>query len=141
MKGTLPCGIFYTKGGSDALVGYSNADWAGDADDHKSTSGYIFMLSAGAISWRSKKQQCVCLSTAETEYIAMASAAQESVWLRQLIAELTDSLEASLLIYEEYQLAFSMIKHPQFHGHTKHIDIKHHYIREQVAEGIRILSN
>lgn len=139
MKGTLTHGILYTKDGSDTFIGYTDADWAGDADDRKSTSGYIFLLSGGAVSWRSQKQKCVALSTAEAEYIAMASTAQESVWLRQLIAELTNILEAPTLIYEDNQSAIAMTKNPQFHGRAKHIDIKHHYIREQVAQGI--LSN
>ena len=84
-------------------------------------------------------QKCVALSTAEAEYIAMASTAQESVWLRQLIAELTNSPEAPILIYEDNQSAIAMTKNPQFHGHAKHIDIKHHYIRQQVAQGMIML--
>ena len=108
LKGTLTHGILYTKDGSDTFIGYTDADWAGDADDRKSTSGYIFLLSGGAVSWRSLKQKCVALSTAEAEYIAMASTAQESVWLRQLIAELTNILEAPTLIYEDNQSAIAM---------------------------------
>ena len=105
-------------------------------DSRKSTSGYIFLLSGGAISGRSQKQKCVALSTAEAEYVAMASAAQESVWLRQLIAELTNSIaEAPTLIYEDNQSVIAMTKNPQYHGGAKHIDIKHHFIRQQVAQG------
>lgn len=82
LKGTINHGILYKKDGSDKCIGYSDADWAGDLSDRKSTSGYIFMLSGGAISWSSKKQKCVALSTAETEYIALSGAAQECIWLR-----------------------------------------------------------
>lgn len=74
--------------------------------------------------------------TAESEYVAMASAAQESVWLRQLIMELTDSS----LMYEDNQSAIAMTKNPQFHGRAKHISIKHHFVREQVTQGTQILS-
>ena len=131
----MTLGILYTKEGSDTFIEYTDADWAGDTDDRKSTSGYIFLLSGGAVSWRSQKQKCVALSTAEAEYIAMANTAQESVWLRQLMAELTNSSEAPTLIYEDNQSAIAMTKNPQFHGRAKHIDIKHHYIREQVGQG------
>ena len=139
LKGTMTHGILYTKEDPDTFIGYSDADWAGDIDDRKSTSGYIFLLSGGAISWRSQKQKCVALSTAEAEYIALASTAQESVWLRQLFAELTNSSEAPTLIYEDNQSAITMTKNPQFHGRAKHISIKHHFIREQVAQGSIVL--
>ena len=66
------------------MHGYSDADWAGDLGDRKSTSGYLYQISGGAVTWRSKKQSCVALSTAEAEYMALSSAAQEAVWLRQL---------------------------------------------------------
>ena len=65
LKGTTIIGILYKQDGSDKCVGYSDADWAGDPSDRKSTSGYIFMFSDGPISWSSKKQKCVALSTAE----------------------------------------------------------------------------
>ena len=98
------------------------------------------LLSGGAVSWKSQKQKCVALSTAEAEYVAMASAAQESFWLRQLIAELTNSsAETPTLIYEDNQSAIAMTKNPQFHGRAKHIDIKHHFIRQQVAQGTIVL--
>ena len=69
--------------------GYLDADWGGDLDAQKSTSGYDFQIGETAISWRSKKQTCVALSTAEAEYVALSSAAQESLWLQQLFADLT----------------------------------------------------
>ena len=88
LKGTNNIGILYKQDGSDKCVGYSDTDWAGDPSDRKSTSGYIFMFSDGPISWRSKKQKCVALSTAEAEYVALSGAAQEFLWLRQLEVEL-----------------------------------------------------
>ncbi len=140
LKGTLTQGILYTKDGSSSILGYTDSDWAGDVNDRKSTSGYMFLLSGGPISWRSQKQKCVALSTAEAEYIAMANAAQESVWLRQLMAELINSSdETPTLLYEDNQSAIAMSKKNQFHGRAKHIDIKHHFIREQVSNGTIML--
>ena len=76
LKGTSKLGLHYSIDGSDDCFGYSDADWAGDTDDRKSTSGYLFQLSGVAVSWSSKKQICVALSTAEAEYMALCSAAQ-----------------------------------------------------------------
>ena len=135
LRGTVGHGILYKQEGSKECIGFSDADWAGDVNDRKSTSGYVFMLNGGAVSWSSKKQKCVALSTAEAEYVALSSAAQESVWLRQLMTELGSGPETPTLIFEDNQSAIAMTKNPQFHGRAKHIDIKHHYIREQVTLG------
>lgn len=133
--GTMHLGLLYRKNELNSCVGFSDADWGGDPDDRKSTSGYIFQMSGGAISWRSKKQACVALSTAEAEYIALASAAQEAVWLRQLLTDLRSKPEEATKIYEDNQSAIYLAKNPQFHGRAKHIGIKYHYIREQVENG------
>ncbi len=137
LQGTKNVGICYSKDSGD-IIGYTDADWAGDLDDRKSTSGYLFMLCDGAVSWKSQKQRCVALSTAEAEYVAMSAAVQESVWLHQLISELTDSSLGinPVLIYEDNQAAIAMAKNPQFHGRAKHIEIKHHFICDQIARGI-----
>ena len=135
LKGTTKYGILYTTEGESKCIGFSDADWAGDTNDCKSTSGYVFMLSGGAVSWSSKKQKCIALSTAEAEYIALSSAAQESIWLRQLMTELGTPPEAPTMIFEDNQSTIAMTKNPQFHGRAKHIDIKHHFIREQVSQG------
>ncbi len=107
----------------------------GDLDDRKSTSGYVFQIGGTAISWRSKKQACVALSTAEAEYIALASTAQESVWLQQLLADIKKEPPKKMVIFEDNQSAISIARNPQFHGRSKHIGIKYHYIREQVGNG------
>ena len=116
-------------------IGYSDADWAGNLDDRKSTSAYIFHMGGAAISWRSKRQACVALSTAEAEYMALASAAQEALWLRQLLSDLKNKPTSPTLILEDNQAAICLAKNPQFHGRAKHIDIKYHFVREQVASG------
>ena len=135
LKGTTNLGILYSNTGMDKCIGYTDADWAGDQDDRKSTSGYIFLLCGGAISWKSQKQKCVALSTAEAEYIAMSTATQEAIWLRQLIAEVSNSSKSPTLMFEDNQSAIAMARNPQFHGRAKHIEIKHHYVREQLSKG------
>lgn len=134
LRGTTNLGLAFFPQVSGKCVGYCDADWGGDLDDRKSTSGYLFQVGGAAVSWRSKKQTCVALSTAEAEYVALASAAQEAVWMGQLTTELGIEPEA-ITIFEDNQSAISMTKNPQFHGRAKHIDLKYHFVRDQVSEG------
>lgn len=116
LKGTFNFGILYTKQRSREPVAYSDVDWAGDLDDCKSTSGYLFQISGGATSWRSKKQSAVVLSTAKAKYMALASTAQEAMCMRQLATELGGGPTKATTIFEDNQTAISMTKNPQFHG-------------------------
>ena len=102
--------------------------------DRKSTSGFVFHMGSGAISWSSKKQQVVALSTAEAEYMAAASAACQAVWLRRLCDELKQVQLLPTKIFCDSKSAISLTKNPVFHGRSKHIDIKFHYIRDLVKE-------
>ena len=136
LNGTIHLGLTYIRYESERLVGYSDADWAGDLDDRRSTSGYIFQLSRAPISWRSKKQTCVALSTAEAEYMALASAVQEAIWLERLISDLLGTKEETVTVYEDNQSTISMGKNQQYHGRTKHIAIKYHFVRENVTAGV-----
>ena len=134
MKGTVNFALKYDKSDTGALIGFSDADWAGDQDDRRSTTGNVFLLSGGAVSWLSKKQATVALSTAEAEYIALSQAAQEGIWLKRLLSDL--GVEAmSTLILEDNQGAIAIAKNPVNHSRTKHIDIRYHYIRECVQNG------
>ena len=132
LNSTINHGLLYGEGNS--LTGYSHAKWAGNLDDRKSTSGYVFTMSGAAVNWMSKKQNCVELSTAEAEYMAFSMAAQESTWLEPLLHELNEKSEEPIMIYEENQSTICMAMNPKFHGRAKHIDIRHHYVREQVSD-------
>ena len=134
LKGTDSFGLLFSND-SSLCVGYSDADWAGDCSDRRSMSGYIFTMDACAVSWRSKKQSCVALSTAEAEYMALASATQEAVWLSKLNSDLNYISDKSMILYEDNQSTICMAKNPRFHGRTKHIEIKYHFVREQVSLG------
>ena len=125
----------YSKGDDDgSLVVFSDADWAGDSNDRKSTSGYVFVINGGAISWKSRKQTCVALSTAEAEYVALASAAQETTWMRQLLSDLHHQQHGPTVLYEDNQAANAISKNSQSHTNMKHIDIRYHYIREKFLD-------
>ena len=116
------------------LLGYSDADWANNVDDKHSTTGNVFTMSGGAISWLSQKQTTVALSTAEAEYVALGSATQEAIWLYhgQLLNDLKIDTKGSIEIMEDNQSTIAMAKSSVGHKRTKHIDIKHHFIRETV---------
>ena len=131
LNGTQELSLLYSRGEMKDCVGYSNADWAGDMDDRKCTSGYVFQTGGAAVSWRSKKKANVTLSTAEAEYMALASAAQDAVWMRQLLSDLGVKQTAATLLFDDNQSAICMPKNPQFHGRAKHVEIKYHFVREQ----------
>ena len=116
LNGTWNYGLLYDKEKVTDFMGYSDADWAGDLDDRRSTSGYVFKLSGAAVSWRSKKQSCVALSTAEAEYMALASATQEAVWMQHPQNDLNEASVKSTLIYEDNQSIICMAKNLQYYG-------------------------
>ena len=134
LKGTLDLVLQYKATGEN-LFSYSDADWASDIDSRQSTTGNVFVMSGGAISWLSQKQATVALSTAEAEYIAMGSATQEAIWLRQLMFDLEVNVQGPTEILEDNQGSIAMAKNPVGHKRTKHIDIRHHFIREAVQAG------
>ena len=87
LKGTVNLALTYRATGNDELHGYSDADWAGDRDTRRSTFGHVFILSDVAVTWGSKRQVSVALSTVESEYMALSLATQEAMWLRRLVEE------------------------------------------------------
>ena len=95
------------------------------------TGSHLLDTSGTAVSWRSNKQTTVALSTAEAEYVALASAAQEAVWMRQLTTYLTGG---PTVVFDDNQAAIAMTKNSQFHGHSKHITIKYHFVRDKVND-------
>jgi len=130
--GTAKHGIVY--GGKSALAGYCDADYAGDVDTRRSTTGYLFVLHGGAISWSSKLQPTVAVSTAEAEYMSAAAAVKEALWLRKLLADLQMHV-GTVQMYCDNQAALSLLKHPIASARSKHIDVVHHFARERVARG------
>ncbi|UYV70127.1 hypothetical protein LAZ67_7001882 [Cordylochernes scorpioides] len=131
LKATKNIGICF--GGSScttSLIGFSDADFAGDLDTRKSTTGYVFMLNNGPISWCSQKQNCVSLSTTESEYIAASKATKEAIWLRQLLRELHQEQVKPTTIFCDNQSCIRLVHNPEYHKRTKHIDISYHFIRD-----------
>lgn len=113
---------------------YSDADYAGDIDSRKSTSGYMFMLSNGIIGWASERQKSVALSTTESEYVAASTAIREMVWLQHLLKELQPKDVWQPNLYMDNESALKLIKNPVHHKRSKHIDVKFHFVREKYQE-------
>ena len=134
IRGTLSFGLRYQKVSNCKLISYTDSDWAGCADDRKSTSGYAHSFGSGVISWASKKQQTIALSSSEAEYMAATSAACQTVWLRRILADLKEKQDEATIMFCDNKSTIAMTKNPVFHGRTKHIEIRHHFIRELVAK-------
>ncbi|KAK0593555.1 hypothetical protein LWI29_006532 [Acer saccharum] len=131
VNGTSNHGIWYSFDTNPSLVGFSDADWAGNCDDRKSTSGGCFFLGNNLVSWFCKKQNSISLSTAEAEYIAVGSACTQLIWMKQILADY--GLEqGTLTLFCDNMSAINISKNLVQHFRTKHIDIRHNFIRELV---------
>ncbi|XP_030479071.1 uncharacterized mitochondrial protein AtMg00810-like [Cannabis sativa] len=134
VKDTINYGLFYKKGDEVKIVGYCDADYAGDHDTRKSTTGYVFKLGSGVVSWCSKRQPTVSLSTTEAGYRAAAMAAQESTWLIQLMKDLHQSINFAVPLYCDNQYDIHLAENLVFHARTKHVEVHYHFLREKVLQ-------
>jgi hypothetical protein len=141
VAGTLDFGVFYSRGKKrdHQLIGYSDSDYAGDADDRKSTSGMLYCLGASPITWNSWKQKVVALSSCEAEYIAAAYGACQGVWLARLLKDLVGGKLGAPTLRIDNKSAIDLAKNPVHHERSKHIETKYHYIRKCVEDGRIVL--
>nr|AAT01387.1 putative polyprotein [Oryza sativa Japonica Group]AAT44170.1 putative polyprotein [Oryza sativa Japonica Group] len=116
------------------LIGYVDSDFAADLDKRRSLTGYVFTIGSCAVSWKATLRHVVAQSTTEAEYMAIAEACKESVWLKGLFAELC-GVYSCINLFCDSQSAICLTKDQMFHERTKHIDIKYHYVRDVVAQG------
>ncbi|WVZ00881.1 hypothetical protein V8G54_026950 [Vigna mungo] len=115
------------------LIGYSDSDMAGDVDSRKSTSGYLITFAGGVVSWQSKLQKCVTLSTAEAEYVAVTEASKEMLWMKNFLSELGHDQD-DYVVNCDNQSTIHLTKNPMFHSRSKHIDVRYNWIREALDE-------
>ena len=120
--------VFNGKSGDHSLLGYVDADWASTVADQKSISGYVFTLAGAAISWSSKKQDCIALSSTEAEYIAGTHASKHAIWLHLFFLELRLSNDLPTILKIDNQSAMAPTQNPTFHACTKHIDVHYHFL-------------
>ena len=133
LKGTQFAGIRYGHS-SEGIVGFSNSDFAGDSTTRHSTSGMCFLMGHGAVTWRSKKQDCIAQSTSEAEYIASSYAVREALWLRKFMVDFGVPQE-SVPIFVDNQTAIRLAKEKTESERSKHVDVKYHFIRDHIAKG------
>lgn len=137
VQGTLDFGIQYKRDREAVeLEGFVDSDYAGDGDDRRSTSGYVFMLGGGAVSWSSKKQPIVTLSTTEAEYVAAANGACQAVWMRNILEEIGFAQEDFTTLWCDNSSAIKLSRNPVLHGRSKRIHVRFHFLRELVNEGV-----
>ena len=134
LNGTKDFGLWYPCSNNFELVGYSDADFAGYKVDRKSTSGCCQFLGTSLICWHSKKQNSVALSTAEAEYIAAGACCSQLLWISQQLRDLGINYRG-IPIKCDNTSAISITKNPVQHSRTKHIDVRHHFIRDHVEKG------
>jgi hypothetical protein len=134
LKGTLDKGILFQPGPL-ALTAFTDADWAGDPADRRSTSGITVFLGHNPITWVSKKQHTVSRSSTEAEYRSLATGAAELSWLRQVLCDLGLYLASAPVIWCDNTSALALASNPVFHGRTKHIEVDYHFVREKVVRG------
>ena len=136
LKGTSDMKL--TFGGArvdERLVGYADADWGNDKDGRKSVTGYVFTFAGGPVSWCSRNQRTVALSSCEAEYMSLTEACRETTYLRLLLSELGHMQRGATTIYEDNQGAIALAKNPEHHSRNKHIDMRHHFCRDMVESG------
>ena len=133
LKGTIDLGIWYGHSGNLALIGYTDADFASSRVDRKSTSGTCQFLGGSLVSWSSRKQHSVALSTAEAEYVAAGSCCAQLLWLNQTLGDYGLNFRKIPILCDNNS-AICISKNPVHHSRTKHIDIRHHFIRDHVEK-------
>ncbi|KAH0818354.1 hypothetical protein GEV33_004437 [Tenebrio molitor] len=133
LKNTENLGLMFKKSGQE-LVGYADADWGASIDDRRSYTGYVFNFANVAVSWESRKQRTVAMSSTEAEYMALSESTKEAIHLRRFLSEVLDQ-PSTTIIFNDNQGAGQLSKNNVFHNRTKHVDIRHHFIREAVERG------
>ena len=135
LQGTKAYRLRYQGASNDGLISYSDSDWAEDRDDRHSTSGFIFLMAGAAISWASRRQPTISLSSTEAEYKAASDTCRQLVWLRTFGEELGDDMSRPTPMCLDNQGSIFLSVNPVIDRRTKHIEVRYHFIREQVELG------
>lgn len=133
--GTPNTGVSYGQSRDLKIQGYCDSDWGGDYPTRKSTTGYLFTLNGGAISWNSRLQKTVALSSCEAEYMALKEAIKEQIWFKALFEQIPGlSRIYDTTLFTDSQSAIALAKNPEHHARTKHVDIQYHFVRQKATE-------
>ncbi len=132
IKHTLYYGIFYETKSQLQVHGYKDVNWAGNVSDRRSTNGLLFSFGSGAVSWSSKKQPTVALSSTKAKYRGATIVACEVVWIQKLFSDLGQLVNVPVVIYCDNISSILLANNPIYHARTKHIEVHYHFIREKV---------
>ena len=136
LKGTINLGLEYRSNKEPInLIRYSDSDYAGCLETRRSTSGYVFIMAGASVTWASRCQELVTLSTTESEYVAAATAAREALWLKKLLKDLGYQCESGIVLHVDNQSAICLTKDSRNHRRTKHIDTRYHFLKERCDSG------
>ncbi|XP_048622596.1 secreted RxLR effector protein 161-like [Brassica napus] len=135
VKGTTNYGMFFKIDWSRSVVGYSDSSHNIDLDDGRSTSGHAFYYGSSLITWTSQNQQTVALSSCEAEFMAATEAAKQAIWIKELLSEILSKEGENVKLRIDNKSAIALSKNPVFHGRSKHVLKKYHFIRECVENG------
>jgi hypothetical protein len=135
VAGTIHFGCKYTREEQWSLIGFCDSDFAGDIDSSKSTTGVAYFLGRNMVTWQSQKQSVVALFRCEAEYMAAAAAACQGMWLARLLGDLRCTTVEGVELRVDKQSAIALMKNPVFHGRSKHIRARYHFIRQSVEDG------
>lgn len=132
LKATIDYRLIFRSNGNSEIIGHCDADWAGDPDQRRSTTGYVFHAQGGAISWQTRRQPTVALSSTEAEFMSMVAAIQEALWLKRFEREMFPEAPKSIILYCDNQGALHLAKNKNYHARTKHIDIRKYFIQDNL---------
>ena len=135
LKGTINSKITY-GGSNDSLVGHCDSDWGGEKAERRSTSAYVFTFTGAPVAWSSRLQKVSALSVTEAEYMSLAEALTECMWLRPFLASLACGMNEPTPIKVDNQAAIALSKNPEFHKRTKHVGIRYHRVRQEQERGV-----
>lgn len=124
------CLTFDATSTNRTILGYADPDWGGCLDTRQSTTGYLFQTFGGPVAWKSRRQSTTALSTAEAEYMSSADATRQAIWLKLLLSDLGHKLKRPLPILNDNNAAILLSKNPVHHDRSKHIDMRHHFLRD-----------
>uniref|UniRef100_A0A803MX03 Uncharacterized protein n=1 Tax=Chenopodium quinoa TaxID=63459 RepID=A0A803MX03_CHEQI len=136
LKGTSSTGIYFDKNDHLDLIAYTDVDWAGDRDGRKSTSGYFTLVGGNLVTWRSKKQKVVALSSAEAEFRGIAKGITEILWIRKLMSEIGFPQKTACKLFCDNKAAISISENPVQHDRTKHVEIDRYFIKDKLEDKI-----
>jgi hypothetical protein len=133
LKGTMGMGLTYGSN-AEPIKGFVDADWGSCPENRRSYTGFVFLLNGGPVSWDSKKQKTVALSTTEAEYMALSECVKEAIYLQRFLRELGFDKNAELVIFCDNRSCLKLAENPTFHARSKHIDIRHHFVRDALQD-------